>query len=95
MDTAGIHADWPWWDDLHTFWCELPNYNPHSVQSSDPGFQHAADAAGLFSMPAGEDGDEDAPADGGSPGWNSRIGSDEDVDLLFVQLFFLYIAMYG
>jgi hypothetical protein len=29
--------------------------------------------AGLFSMPAGEDGDEDAPADGGSPGWNSRI----------------------
>jgi hypothetical protein len=62
---------------------------------SDPGFQHAADAAGLFSMPAGEYSDEDAPADGGSPGWNSRIGSDEDVDLLFVQSFFLYIAMYG
>jgi hypothetical protein len=94
MDIAGIHADWPWWDDLHAFWCELPNYNPHNVQLSDPGFQHAADAAGLF-MPVGEDGDEDAPADGGSPGWNSRIESDEDVDLPFVQSFFLYIAMYG
>jgi hypothetical protein len=70
-----------WWDDLHAFWCELPNYNPHSVQSSDPGFQHAADAVGPFSMPAGEDGDEDALADGGSPGWDSRIGSDKDVDL--------------
>jgi hypothetical protein len=46
-------------------------------------------------MPAGEDGDEDAPADGGSPGWNSRIGSDEDVDLLFIQSFLLYIVMYG
>jgi hypothetical protein len=43
----------------------------------------------------GEDGDEDALADGGSPRWNSRIGSDEDVDLLFIQSFFLYIAMYG
>jgi hypothetical protein len=91
MDIAGIRADWPWWDDLHAFWRELPNYNPHSVQLSDLGFQHAADAAGLF-MPAGEDGDEDAPADGGSP---SRIGSDEDVDLLFIQSFLLYIVMYG
>jgi hypothetical protein len=95
MDTAGIRADWPWWDDLHSFWRELPNYNPHSVQLSDPRFQYAADAAGLFSMPAGEDGDEDALADGGSPGWNSRIGSDEDMDLLFIQSFFLCIAMYG
>jgi hypothetical protein len=38
-------------------------------------------------MPAGEDGDEDAPADGGSPGWNSRIGSDKDVDLLLFSHF--------
>ncbi|KAJ7251956.1 hypothetical protein C8J57DRAFT_1077703 [Mycena rebaudengoi] len=23
-----IRNKWPWWDDLHAFWRELPNYNP-------------------------------------------------------------------
>ncbi|KAJ7659684.1 hypothetical protein DFH06DRAFT_989406, partial [Mycena polygramma] len=39
-----IRDDWPWWDDLHAFWRELPSYNPIGVQSSEPGTDHASAA---------------------------------------------------
>ncbi|KAJ7688332.1 hypothetical protein B0H14DRAFT_3053011 [Mycena olivaceomarginata] len=43
-----IRAEWPWWDDFHSFWRELPNYNPVGVQSSEPGMDHSSAAAVLF-----------------------------------------------
>ncbi|KAJ6469271.1 hypothetical protein C8R45DRAFT_771134, partial [Mycena sanguinolenta] len=42
-----IRKKWPWWDTLHAFWQELPNYNPAGVQSSEPGTDHAGAAADL------------------------------------------------
>ncbi|KAJ7616876.1 hypothetical protein B0H17DRAFT_882543, partial [Mycena rosella] len=45
--TNEIREDWPWWDDLHGFWRELPSYNPIGVQSSEPGTDHASAAADL------------------------------------------------
>ncbi|KAJ7131096.1 hypothetical protein C8R44DRAFT_594956, partial [Mycena epipterygia] len=44
-----IRESWPWWDDLHGFWRELPNYNPVGVQSSQPGTDHASAAQALYS----------------------------------------------
>ncbi|KAJ6540369.1 hypothetical protein B0H19DRAFT_864045, partial [Mycena capillaripes] len=35
-----IVAVWPWWTVLHSFWRELPSYNPIGVQSSEPGTDH-------------------------------------------------------
>lgn len=43
-----IEDEWLWWNDLHAFWRELPNYNPVGVESSEPRFDHAAAAEGLF-----------------------------------------------
>ncbi|KAJ7124707.1 hypothetical protein C8R46DRAFT_973851, partial [Mycena filopes] len=42
-----VRNDFPWWDDLHSFWRELPNYNTVGVQSSEPGTDHASAAAEL------------------------------------------------
>ncbi|KAJ7461450.1 hypothetical protein FB451DRAFT_1371191 [Mycena latifolia] len=70
-----IRSKWPWWDDLHPFWSELPNYNPVGVQSSEPGVDHAGDALSLFEPSAGatsEDEDVDDPS--------SMLGA-EDIDL--------------
>ncbi|KAJ7114784.1 hypothetical protein C8R44DRAFT_880859 [Mycena epipterygia] len=53
-----VREEFPWWDDLHAFWRELPNYNPIGVQSSEPGTDHAGAAAQLFDHPASGDGDE-------------------------------------
>ncbi|KAF7291262.1 hypothetical protein MIND_01270000 [Mycena indigotica] len=39
----------PFWDDLHAFWCELPNYNPVGVSTADSGVDHAAHTEALFS----------------------------------------------
>ena len=72
---AGIRADWPWWDDLHAFWRELPNYNPHGVQSSDPGFQHALDAGNLFATAPVDEDPDDADARGGSDEEDDRDAS--------------------
>ncbi|KDQ07385.1 hypothetical protein BOTBODRAFT_76989, partial [Botryobasidium botryosum FD-172 SS1] len=33
---------WSWWDDLHAFWMEPPNYNPISVSNSTSGHDHEA-----------------------------------------------------
>ncbi|KIJ50643.1 hypothetical protein M422DRAFT_245279 [Sphaerobolus stellatus SS14] len=39
-----IHRDFPFWDDLHAFWCELLNYNPITVTNSVAGAQHDVEA---------------------------------------------------
>jgi hypothetical protein len=31
---AQIKVDFPWWDELHSFWMELPNYNLIGVMNS-------------------------------------------------------------
>ena len=78
---AGICSEWPWWDDLHAFWRELPNYNPVGVQSSEPGTMHASDAAALFFAADKdqefEDDIVDAEGEGEEHdiGWDSRGGS--------------------
>ncbi|KAJ6465468.1 hypothetical protein C8R45DRAFT_1107060 [Mycena sanguinolenta] len=55
-----IRKKWPWWDTLHAFWRELPNYNPAGVQSSEPGTDHAGAAADLFDTKANPGSDVDA-----------------------------------
>ncbi|KAJ7195660.1 hypothetical protein GGX14DRAFT_474648 [Mycena pura] len=68
-----ICSKWPWWDDLHAFWRELPNYNPVGVQSSEPGTDHASDAEALFQPPVPT---EDEEEEGRSI--TSMAGDDND-----------------
>ncbi|KAF7351850.1 hypothetical protein MVEN_01146200 [Mycena venus] len=58
-----IRKDWPWWDDLHSFWRELPSYNPIGVQSSEHGTDHASAAADLFQPAASSEVDDGPPDD--------------------------------
>jgi hypothetical protein len=44
--------EWPYWDDLHGFWSELPNYNPVGVSTSTAGQNFGAHAAALFTKPS-------------------------------------------
>ena len=46
--TASIVSEWPWWKEFHSFWRELPNYNPIAVTTSTPGVDHAGQAATIF-----------------------------------------------
>ncbi|KAJ7213871.1 hypothetical protein GGX14DRAFT_392646 [Mycena pura] len=62
-----IREEWPWWDDLHTFWRELPNYNPIRVQSSEPGTDHASAAATLFEGHTASTSEDDDLVDEPSP----------------------------
>ncbi|KAJ7909203.1 hypothetical protein B0H13DRAFT_1549172, partial [Mycena leptocephala] len=39
-----IQQSFPHWDDLHGFWCELPNYNPIGVSNATGGVNHGAKA---------------------------------------------------
>ena len=51
--------EWPYWDDLHGFWSELPNYNPVGVSTSTAGQDFGAHAAALFTKPSGnKEGDD-------------------------------------
>ncbi|KAJ7862337.1 hypothetical protein B0H14DRAFT_3863136 [Mycena olivaceomarginata] len=91
-----FRRDWPWWDDLHSFWRELPNYNPVGVQSSEPGTDHAADAAQLFQPPiavgSGDEhedeillatsGTENGPEDPGSEYQEQNSDGDEEEEEL-------------
>ncbi|KAJ6471178.1 hypothetical protein DFH09DRAFT_1220511 [Mycena vulgaris] len=70
-----IRAKWPWWDDLHPFWRELPNYNPVGVQSS--GTDHASDAQSLFQSSAANSDDEDEE-DGRSATSRARDDKNDD-----------------
>ena len=47
------HGGWK----SHSFWRELPNYNPVTVESSTPGVDHAGEVIALFDAPGGEEGD--------------------------------------
>lgn len=51
---AKIQEEWPFYEDLHTLWCELPNYNPIGVTTSNPGQDFAGKAAALFTKKGGE-----------------------------------------
>ncbi|KAJ7799038.1 hypothetical protein B0H13DRAFT_2688805 [Mycena leptocephala] len=73
-----IHEDWPWWDELHSFWRELPNYNPVGIQSSEPGTDHAAEASNLLQTSSGASGDE-GENDGHSATSRARE-EEEDLD---------------
>jgi hypothetical protein len=58
LPLAGIQSEWPWWDDLHTFWRQLPNYDALGVQSLEPGTRHASEAEALFAPSPALDSDE-------------------------------------
>jgi hypothetical protein len=54
-----IRKSFPFWDDLHGFWRELPSYNPIGISSSYAGQNHASSAAKLFAPMEKEEEDED------------------------------------
>ncbi|KAJ7744262.1 hypothetical protein DFH07DRAFT_963795 [Mycena maculata] len=58
-----VRKAFPWWDELHAFWRELPNYNPIGVQSSEPGVDHAGAAADIFAAQAGSEEEKDLDPD--------------------------------
>lgn len=50
-----IREEFPFWDDLHQLWRELPNYNPHSVITSveDSGIDRQEQFQALVTNPSG------------------------------------------
>ena len=62
------------------------------MQSSEPGFQHASDAAALFATPVGEDQDTDDTS-----GPVSRGGSDAEEleEHATVSSTFLHVTVYS
>lgn len=78
-----VRKAFPWWDDLHAFWRELPNYNPIGVQSSEPGTDHASAAAELFAR-TGSDEERDLDLDAveqdedGRSDWSKAQDQQED-----------------
>ncbi|KAH8797795.1 hypothetical protein DL96DRAFT_897817 [Flagelloscypha sp. PMI_526] len=52
-----IKEEFPFWDDLHAFWRELPNYSPIAVSSSERDIDHASRAASLFNTDKSKVGD--------------------------------------
>lgn len=80
-----IVFEWPWWKEFHSFWRELPNYNPVAVENSTPGTDHAAAAAILFEpLTADTMGepditfDDDKDGDGADSGDEVAEGDDGD-----------------
>ncbi|KAJ7050203.1 hypothetical protein C8F01DRAFT_1179733 [Mycena amicta] len=45
---AQTREQFKFWDELHSFWSELPNYSPIGVSAADSGVDHAGHAADLF-----------------------------------------------
>ncbi|KAJ7064164.1 hypothetical protein C8F01DRAFT_39937 [Mycena amicta] len=45
---AQTREQFKFWDELHSFWSELPNYSPIGVSAADGGVDHAGHAADLF-----------------------------------------------
>jgi len=56
-------VEWPYWDDLHGFWSELPNYNPVGVSMSTAGQDFGAHAVALFAMSSNNKEDRDHASD--------------------------------
>ena len=54
VQTEKIQKEWPFYNDLHDLWSELPNYNPFGVTNSSAGQDFAAKAATVFSKCSGE-----------------------------------------
>ena len=52
LRTDRIRKEWPFWDDLHGFWSELPNYNPVGVSTSTAGQDFGTHAVALFTKPS-------------------------------------------
>ncbi|KAF7372052.1 hypothetical protein MVEN_00063500 [Mycena venus] len=46
--TAKIRTKFPHWDELDSFWRELPNYNPKGISNGSGGVDHSAHAENLF-----------------------------------------------
>jgi hypothetical protein len=70
-----IQQSFPHWDELHGFWCELPNYNPIGVSNATGGVHHSAKAEALFWKKGS---DVDAGNTSGIedlPGWNEHASS--------------------
>ncbi|KAF8483219.1 hypothetical protein JB92DRAFT_3148979 [Gautieria morchelliformis] len=67
-----ICEDFPFWDDLHPMWCELPNYNAVGVTSLKHGCQRDLDEHGTIR------GEETTSRIDDMPG-NNAIGSDDSV----------------
>ncbi|KAJ7836701.1 hypothetical protein B0H14DRAFT_2589599 [Mycena olivaceomarginata] len=78
-----IRIEWPWWDDLHSFWRELPSYNPIGVQSSEHGTDHASAAADVFQPPAArseaDEGQEDNDDDRSEASKADHAREHEDI----------------
>ena len=101
---AGIRAEWPWWDSLHSYWRELPNYNPQGVQSSEPGVSHALAATALFAAELNEaddrargiDGERDRERDAtpDSSGGHDDIPdpNENNVSVLFIRSIILLLT---
>lgn len=69
--TDAIDKAFPWYEELHAFWKDLPNYNPIAITTSTPGTDHAADAAAAF---------EAFDKEESEPGQKKDDGGDEDDD---------------
>ncbi len=50
--TELINDEWPFYDDLHSLWCELPSYNPIGVTTSSAGQDFAGHASALWNTDA-------------------------------------------
>ncbi|KAJ3478613.1 hypothetical protein NLJ89_g12372 [Agrocybe chaxingu] len=86
----------PWWAEFHSFWRELPNYNPIAVTTSAPGTDHAGEAAAAFGTIHSDDvedgeadeekdtiidwGKSDEEQDMKEKGGNNSDSSEEDED---------------
>jgi hypothetical protein len=77
MYPALIMEKWPFYDDLHSIWKELPNYNTVGVSNSSPGQDHAERAASLFAKRSGET-ESSCVEDNIFPDYDD---SDEDFDV--------------
>ncbi|KAH9921836.1 hypothetical protein B0H21DRAFT_754970 [Amylocystis lapponica] len=73
---ARIRSDWPFYDDLHSIWCELPNYNPLGVSNSEAGKDHSKNAEVLFKAVS-----EAAEDDAGTGSGMDDVEPEENIDV--------------
>ena len=79
---GSITSEWPWWKELHSFWRELPNYNPICVTTSTPGVDHAGQAAAAFNPDAIlESHEESVPTATNEAGAGGEVANEEQDEL--------------